>query len=141
GLHPGRRTAPAQGFHPSPSRAQLLGFASPPDLPGRSVLVDGPERPAFCETDGLANNGTRVDLVAVRRPGWKLILAPASQGTELYDLGADPGEHAPLPTDAGEGPGLRHTLDDFMRSAPPAPAHAGRDPPLLEKLRALGYAN
>src|SRR5262249_53049000 len=141
GIHPGRRTDQVQGIDLFPTLAQLLGFASPPDLPGRSVLADGPERPAFCETDGLANNGTRVDLVAMRRPGWKLILAPASQSTELYDLGADPGEHAPLPADAGEGPALRRTLDDFVRTAPPAPVHTGRDPALLEKLRAVGYAN
>ena len=117
------------------------GSPSPPDLPGRSVLAEGPERPAVCETDGLANNGTRVDLVAVRRPAWKLIYAPARQSAELYDLGTDPGEHAPLPVEAGEGPALRRTLDDFVRTAPPAPAHTGRDPALLEKLRALGYAN
>jgi len=140
-IRPGRRTDQVQGIDLFPTLAELLGFASPPDLPGRSVLAEGPERPAVCETDGLANNGTRVDLVAVRRPAWKLIYAPARQSAELYDLGTDPGEHAPLPVEAGEGPALRRTLDDFVRTAPPAPAHTGRDPALLEKLRALGYAN
>ncbi len=141
GIRPGRRTDQVQGIDLFPTLAELLGFALPSDRPGRSVLAEGPERPAVCETDGLANNGTRVDLVAVRRPPWKLIYAPARQRAELYDLGTDPGEHAPLPVESGEGPALQRTLDDFVRTAPPAPARTGRDPALLEKLRALGYAN
>ena len=85
--------------------------------------------------------GYRVDLVTIRRPPWKLIHAPARESWELYDLGSDPGEHAPLPVDAGEGPALQRQLAEFASAAPPAPAHAGRDPALREKLRALGYAN
>jgi hypothetical protein len=103
--------------------------------------VEGPERAAVAETDGVANNGVRVDLVTIRRPPWKLIHAPARESWELYDLGSDPGEHAPLPLDTGEGPALQRQLTEFASTAPPAPAHDGRDPALREKLRALGYAN
>jgi arylsulfatase A-like enzyme len=140
GIAPGRRTDQVQGIDLFPTLAALLGIAAPPDLPGRSVFTEGPERPAVSETDGLANDGTRVDLVAVRRPPWKMIYAPARSSTEVYDLGTDPGEHQPLGVETGEGPSLRRILDDFGRTARPAPPRTGRDPALHEKLRALGYA-
>src|SRR5262249_2341812 len=141
GILPGRRTDQVQGIDLFPTLAELLGFDVPADRPGHSLLAEGPERPAVCETDGLANNGTRVDLVAVRRAAWQLIYAPARSSAELSDLGADPGEHTPLAVDTGEGPALQRTLDDFVRTAPPPPVREGRDPALREKLRALGYAN
>jgi hypothetical protein len=98
------------------------------------------ERPAISETDGLANDGSRADLVAVRRPPWKLIYTPSRASFELYVLAVDPGEHAPVAIETGEGPELRRTLDEFLHTAAPPPARTGRDPAIHEKLRALGYA-
>src|SRR5262249_42484063 len=95
GIRPGQRTDQVQGIDLFPTLAELLGFDVPADRPGHSLLAEGPERLAVSETDGLANNGVRVDLVSVRRRGWKLIYAPARSSAELYDLGADPGEHVP----------------------------------------------
>ena len=141
GIRPGRRTDQVQGIDLFPTLAALLGFEVPPDRAGRSLLAEGPERAAVAETDGVANNGVRIDLVTVRRPPWKLIHAPARASWELYDLGSDPGERAPLPLDTGEGPALQRLLAEFASTAPAAPARDGRDPALREKLRALGYAN
>ena len=63
GIRPGRRTDQVQGIDLFPTLAALLGFEVPPDRAGRSLLAEGPERAAVAETDGVANNGVRVDLV------------------------------------------------------------------------------
>src|SRR5262249_27522143 len=139
-VSPGRRTDQVQGIDLFPTLAEVLGLDAPSHLPGRSLLTPAPGRPAFCATDGQANDGTRRALDAVRRPDWKLTPAPLTDDFQLFDLAADPGERAPLPVDAGEGPALRLTLDDFARTAPAPPAQTGRDPAFAEKLRALGYA-
>src|SRR5262249_61122826 len=89
GIRPGRRTDQVQGIDLFPTLAALLGFEVPPDRTGRNLLVEGPERTAVSETDGVANNGLRVDVGTIRRPPWKLIHAPARESWELYELGSD----------------------------------------------------
>jgi len=140
GVAHGRRTDQVQGIDLFPTLAALLGVDVPPGLPGHNLLGAVVERPAISETDGLANDGSRADLVAVRRPPWKLIYTPSRASFELYDLAVDPGEHAPVAIETGEGPSLRRTLDEFLHTAAPPPARTGRDPAIREKLRALGYA-
>ena len=140
GVARGRRTDQVQGIDLFPTLAALLGVDVPPGLPGHNLLGAVVERPAISETDGLANDGSRADLVAVRRPPWKLIYTPSRASFELYDLAVDPGEHAPVAIETGEGPELRRTLDEFLHTAAPPPARTGRDPAIHEKLRALGYA-
>jgi arylsulfatase A-like enzyme len=140
GITRGLRTDQVQGIDLFPTLAAVLGFDPPPGLPGRSLLVADPGRPAFVATDGQANNGTRRPLQSVRQPDWKLIHAPATGDFQLFDLARDPGEHSALDVTTGDGPALRGALDDFLRTAPPPPARTGYDPALGEKLRALGYA-
>lgn len=70
-----------------------------------------------------------------------MIDAPGHAADECFDLAHDPGERTSLPPDSGYGPALHDALDEFARNAAPAPVHAGYDPDLREKLRALGYAD
>ena len=66
GVAHGRRTDQVQGIDLFPTLAALLGVDVPPGLPGHNLLGAVVERPAISETDGLANDGSRADLVAVR---------------------------------------------------------------------------
>jgi arylsulfatase A-like enzyme len=140
GVTPGRRIDQVQGIDLFPTLADVLGLDATAQLPGRNLLAPAPGRSAFVATDGQANDGTRRALEAVRQPDWKLIHAPVTDDFQLFDLGADPGEQTPLDVEAGHGPALRLSLEDFARTAPPPPARTGHDPALGEKLRALGYA-
>jgi arylsulfatase A-like enzyme len=141
GIPAGRRDEQVQGIDVFPTLAALLGFEHPADLPGHSVLGAIPSRPVMSETNGLAADRSRADLVSIRTPTSKLIRTPALSLAELYDLVRDPGERTPLTVTAGAGPSLATALDDVARHAPSPPARGGRDPALAEKLRALGYVN
>jgi arylsulfatase A-like enzyme len=142
GVPRGRRAEQAQGIDLHPTLAALLGLDAADGLPGRSLLETLPARAALSETmSGLTRDGQRGTLVAARTPAWKVIDAPEPAADECFDLARDPAERTPLPPESGHGPGLRTALDDFARGAAPAPVHAGYDPELRDKLRALGYAD
>jgi arylsulfatase len=130
GIEPGRAAAQVQGIDLFPTLAALLGFAPPPAGPGRNVLAAPENRPAFSELGALA---------AVRTPFWKLVASPDAGHLELYDLGADPGERENRFGTAAEGKILARMLASWRDAAPPPPAAGGRDPRIVEKLRALGY--
>ncbi len=140
GIPAGRRDDQVQGIDLFPTLSARLGLTPPAGLPGRDLLAGPADRTAFAETDGQANDGARRALIAARRPDAKLILAPGDGAPALYDLARDPGELTPLSPETGMGPPLRTALDGFVRDAPPPPAPTGRDPGLLDRLRALGYA-
>jgi arylsulfatase len=129
GITPGRVAVQAQGVDLFPTVAALLGFPPPSGAPGRNVLAVREPRPAFSELGG--------GLASVRADGWKLISAPGRY--ELYDLATDPNERENRFGVAGDGPALVALLAGWRDTAPPPPPVAGRDPRLLEKLRALGY--
>jgi choline-sulfatase len=139
GVVPGRTAVPAQGIDLFPTVAAALGLPAPPGLPGQNLLGTPVARPAFADTRyGVAADGGALRLIAVRTPGWKLIQAPDLGRTELYDLTHDPGEHQDR-SGAADGAALATELARWEATVPPPPPVAGRDPRLLEKLRALGY--
>ncbi|HLK12683.1 MAG TPA: sulfatase-like hydrolase/transferase [Candidatus Binatia bacterium] len=143
GIPRGRVEAQVQGIDVFPTLAALLGVAVPPGLPGRDALATPrAERPAVAETEfGLGAGGGTTELLALRRPPWKLIWAPASGRHELYDLAHDPGEHHDRFADAPEGAALAAELAGWRATAPSPPRAQGRDPALEQKLRALGYVD
>jgi choline-sulfatase len=133
GVAPGRVGTQAEGIDLFPTVATLLGFAPPPAAPGRNLLAAREPRPAFSELGG--------GLVAVRAERWKLIGKPGDGGWRLYDLATDPGERVDRFAAASEGRELEEQLARWRDAAPAPPAATGRDPQLVEKLRALGYVD
>ena len=77
--------------------------------------------------------------MSLRRGGWKLIEEPAAGRVQVYDLGRDAAERDDR-AGAPESVALRQELARVLAAAPPPPSHAGTDPEMAEKLRALGYA-
>jgi arylsulfatase A-like enzyme len=77
---------------------------------------------------------------AVQDARYKLILSEPGRRSELYDLGADPGESRNL-ADASpaERDRLRAALDAWLADTPAAAPGDGVAPEKLEALRALGY--
>ena len=141
GIQPERRADLAQGIDLFPTLAMRLGLATPAGLPGRDLFAGRDATPAFAETvRGIAPDGSRIELLSVRRDGWKLVRTPALGRMELYDLTRDPGERENRWGAAPEGEALAALLAAFEASAPPPPRARGGDAGLHEKLRALGYA-
>jgi hypothetical protein len=99
-------------------------------------------RPVVSETRwGFASDGTKMQLEALRGPGWKLIHSPVLGSHELYDLDDDPGEqHDRAASAPAEMSRMTEELSRWRERAAPPPASTGSDPDFLEKLRALGYA-
>jgi arylsulfatase A-like enzyme len=128
------------GVDLAPTLLALLDVPAPPGLAGADLLGVRRAAPALSETrQAIARDGTLTRLVALRRPGWKLIEAPASGGVELYDLARDAAERDNR-ADASEAAALRTELAQLLAGAAPAPVPGGTDPDMADKLRALGYA-
>jgi arylsulfatase A-like enzyme len=142
GVGRGRARRQAQGVDLLPTMARLLGLSTLPDVSGQDLLARRETRPAFAATRwGLLPDGRWDALVALRTASWKLIYAPGSGHTELFDLVHDPGERRNL---AGRAP-EEHAMTDLLRrvqdTAPPPPRVSGHDPTVRERLRALGYVD
>ena len=139
----GRRDGLVQGIDVAPTLARALGTDFPGELPGRDLFgAHEPERPAFLETKrGRAQDGTRVELVAVRTARWKLIQTPDLLQAELYDLVRDPTETTDR--SAVDGAAIVTALRADLARWRATPASAGTggpsDPAFAAKLRALGY--
>ena len=139
GIAAAERADVAQGIDLFPTLAALLGLEVPPGLPGRDLLATRVDTPAISETArGIAPGGAPMDLVAVRTARWKLIRVPSPPHVELYDLAADPGEHADRHGTAS-ATALEDVLARWEGSVPPPPPLGLPDPGFADKLRALGY--
>jgi arylsulfatase A-like enzyme len=141
GIPVGRRSDTAQGIDVLPTIAGILGLTPPATLPGRDLLATQTGRDVVSETpSGLTAEGAPTDVVSLRAGHWKLIRTMATGTDELYDLAADPGEHASDPSN-GDAKALGDRLATWLAGAPAAPRTTGTDPGLHDKLRALGYVD
>jgi arylsulfatase A-like enzyme len=139
GVPVGRRADTAQGIDVLPTIAGILDLTPPAALPGRDLLATRIGRDVVSETpSGLTPDGAPTDVVSLRTGHWKLIRTMATGTVELYDLAADPGEHASNVAN-GEAKVLADRLAGWLASARAAPPTGGTDPALHDKLRALGY--
>jgi arylsulfatase A-like enzyme len=94
----------------APTVLEALGVPAPASFQGRSLLprmrgVPLPDRPVFSETEHT--HGARVHKLALRDGRFKYVLETARGDPALpvlrealYDLEADPGERAPVPSSA-----------------------------------------
>ena len=137
---PGHRS-PAQGIDLFPTACALLDLPVPGALTGVSLLGDPPADRAIV-SELRQGDPDAADRAA--RRDWKLIHAPASRQSELYDLVADPGEHTNQWDDRGRG--LWLSSPGSTRGSPPRrrPRRGRRLPRPNRRsaisLRALGYA-
>jgi arylsulfatase A-like enzyme len=139
GITPGRATEVVQGIDFFPTVSAVLELPPRSGLPGQNVLAARPPRPVVSETlYGRIAGREQTPLVSLRTRDWKLIRAPVLAYEELYDLSDDPGERMHR-SDATRAAGLGATLAQALEGAAPPPPAEGRDPAIVEKLRALGY--
>jgi arylsulfatase A-like enzyme len=140
GIAPGRAPEVVQGIDFFPTIAALLELPPRPGLPGVNVLAARPARPVVSETlYGRIPGREQTPLVSLRTADWKLIHAPVVAYDELYDLAADPAERTSLAGDGARVARLHATLAHALEGAAAPPPAEGRDPGIVEKLRALGY--
>lgn len=79
---------------------------------------------------------------AIQSGDLKLIMAGSGSGGQLFDLGRDPGELAPLPIASPAGAALRQRLrkvNRFLGDRSFQPAESKTDEETLRQLKALGY--
>jgi arylsulfatase A-like enzyme/Tfp pilus assembly protein PilF len=127
-----------------PTLAELLGFAAPPELDGRSLvgLMRGASRrepPSYfeCLLPRFAFHWE--SLFGVRSEGWKYIHAPQQ---ELYHLAEDPEELYNL---AGAEAERRRAMEEMLfalvesRPALAPSDEPAADPEARRRLEALGY--
>jgi len=129
-----------------PTLLEVLAIAAPAGLEGRSV-VDYWRRPdpqqrghlAFAEADWM--NAQPDAKRMVRHGSHKLHLDRISDATELYDLAADPREQKNLGAQQPDRVRqLREELDVFSRTERAPVTIAPPTGDVLDRLRALGYA-
>ncbi len=124
----------------APTVWELTGSAQPPGIEGVSLVSSGGRMLAldletYAETFVPRLNYGWSELQSWRRGNFKLIRAPRS---ELYDLGADPGETRNLIDERPEiADSLRNGLDQAKRGKVVEPGPV--DERTLSSLRALGY--
>ena len=143
-----RVAARVQQIDVVPTILDYLSIPGPADLPGRSLLP-GIAGAQLDPVDAFAETalGRRQVLDAVVMGDWKVIRrrTTSAETVEAYDLGADPGER-------GDRGMQRPVLLGYARQALAAWATAATtdtspaiesppDPALMERLRALGYAD
>lgn len=136
-----RIAAPVQGIDVFPTACALLDLPLPGGLAGASLLEEPPADRAIVSELRQGDPGERI---ALRAGNWKLIHAPASRRSELYDLAADPGEQANRWDDATEGSALLARLHAWIAAAPSPPARAPEPAAgvgVRDRLRALGYTD
>ncbi len=132
-----------------PTVLALLDQPHPPEVMGQSLrpLLEGrafeTKLPAVSELDTLG-----LKLRSVRRAEYKLIWDDKTGGGNVYDLGVDAQERAPLPR--ADLPLVQRALDEYRaavrwleeyRTALPAggPDSRALPPEVLQRLRGLGY--
>jgi arylsulfatase A-like enzyme len=119
-----------------PTVLDLLGLPVPAGLAGESLLPALRGERAFPASAFSEEHARGIDLLALRREGWKWIRGRGR--AELYRLEQDPLEAAPLPGEPPET--LRTELEAFPTRFPArSSAEIELDPATLEHLRALGY--
>jgi arylsulfatase A-like enzyme len=152
----GRRVTPlVRSIDLYPTLLELLGVEAPAPVQGRSLmpLLQGrsePGRLAYAEAlNGWDTNARLLRerpqdalLYAVMDREWKLIHRPQDPaGSELYHLADDPHEQRNLfRPDHPQAARLRAALDELQPYPRRPPAPAVLYPEVLERLRALGYA-
>ena len=137
---PGRTTTQVQGIDLYPTVTALLGALTPAGLPGTNVLGIIPERSMLVAThNARPPSGPAMELLAVRTPAQKLIVAPRIERVELFDLLADPREATNLRDDRAQVATWRETLARLVNEATPTPAATAVQPDLTRSLRQLGY--
>src|SRR5262249_61828299 len=134
----GRRGDTAEGLDVLPTIAGILRLTPPVALPGRDLLATQSGRDVVSETpSGLTAEGAPTDVISLRSGHWKLIRTVATGTDELYDLAADPGEHASdLSNDGAKA--MEDRLTGWLASAPAAPPTAGAQPTLHDQPPAAG---
>jgi arylsulfatase A-like enzyme len=142
GITPGRRPGQVQLTDLLPTIAARLGAVAPPGLGGADLLArePPPARPAFAEARrALCFGEADAELAMVRQPPWKLMWSPGSDRIALFNLTDDPGERVDR---AAAEPVAAHLLasarEYWQRGGLAEPVHMV--PGVVEKLRALGYA-
>ena len=129
-----------------PTLLEVLAIAAPAGLEGRSVVDywrrPDPQQPghlAFAEADWM--NAQPDAKRMVRHGSHKLHLDRISDATELYDLAADPREQKNLGAQQPDRVRqLREELDVFSRTERAPVTIAPPTGDVLDRLRALGYA-
>jgi arylsulfatase A-like enzyme/Flp pilus assembly protein TadD len=123
-----------------PTALDALGIATPPDLPGRSLLpgaasATDAERASYFKALSASLNRGWAPLRGVLQGRDKFIELPIP---ELYDLRTDTGEQTNL---ADRQPDERRVLEARLRTFPSGAPSARRteDPEAAARLRALGY--
>jgi arylsulfatase A-like enzyme len=102
----------------APTVLELLGFAAPEGLEGRSLVPFLHADAADVHSQVLAVECTWMAKWALRKNGFKVIVSRepdfyGNPAVELYDLGSDPGENHNL---AEERPDLRDALVEDLES-------------------------
>jgi arylsulfatase A-like enzyme len=128
-----------------PTILDVLGVSAPAGIDGRSVAAywrqPGEPHPAYLAFAEADWTNAQPDIKRMVRHGsHKLHLDRTTDATELYDVGADPGEHDDLATrQADRVRELRVLLDAFGRDERPPVTVAPPTGDVLDRLRALGY--
>jgi arylsulfatase A-like enzyme len=141
GIPVGARRDPAELVDLLPTITAALGAERPAALPGRDLLAvpTVPSRPAFAEVrGGIGFSDRGVTLAVVRDPPWKLLWAPESGQSALFNLHEDPAEVAPAVTDPAV---IDRLLDAGRRYWSSVGDVEPREttPDVTDELRSLGY--
>jgi choline-sulfatase len=143
-LPAGRVVEPVvRGVDLMPTVLAIAGLPVPPDLDGTSLLplVTGRSReepgPAYLESYSPRFWWGAHELFGLRTGRWLYIRSPRP---ELYDVGADPGEHVNLARQhPAELAALDARLQAFLPHGDPLAVRSTPDSEAAERLSALGY--
>ena len=125
----------------APTITSLMRFSKLPAYRGRNLLrlKDDKDFAVFEET---YRPEAAEDLFGILRGPWHLILSPANQRYELYDLSKDPAEQKNVFEEARgiqEVAVLKRAIDDFARNALKAKTPYQIDRETERMLKSLGY--
>ncbi|MGD0695615.1 MAG: sulfatase-like hydrolase/transferase [Terriglobia bacterium] len=145
--YPARVDAPAGLIDVAPTVLSLLGFPSPANFCGHSLLElakggNSPPRDVYSESSYAHDKFGWATLRSLRRGEYQYIDAPHP---ELYDLKHDPAElHNLLPGQTALAASCRERLAALVATYLSVPAAAGQTatadvPGAAERLRSLGY--
>ncbi len=147
-VDPGRRAEQVNLADVYPTVLSLAGVPLEAGVQGEDIVgvrgddLDRATRPVFLQTDfeNPKPLSSRVSM-GVRLPPWKYVTSPELGLTELYDLGADPGELSNLVEERPEvAAGLAARLESWLAATERRETSGAKlSPERLEALRALGY--